>query len=505
MSHTLTLAASAALGALGVFAFAPFSIWGIGPVLLAALYLLCWYAPTARAAAWRAFAFGLGFFGGGVHWLFIALHTYGGMPASLAALAVALFCAFLALYPALAAYVFARFRRNAPAQALLLLAPAAWALSEWLRGWLFSGFPWLVLGYAELPASPLLGFAPILGVYGLSFLVAWAGGALAYVIIADEQPQSWRRFAPLGGLAFLLVAGGLLRGVEWSQPSGEPLRVSLLQGNVAQDVKFDVREFRHTLETYLRLARETDAQLIITPESAVPAVLEDAPALFLELLEAHARRHGGDVLLGVFTQDPITQAYHNSVLSLGASHTQAYYKVHLVPFGESIPLRPIFGWVFENLINIPIDDQGRGSERQRPLQVAGQRVAVSICYEDAFGEEIIRQLPEATLLVNVTNDAWYGRSIAMQQHNQIAQMRSLETARTMLRATNTGVTSVIDARGQVQATLPAFRVGKLDATVQGRSGSTPFVSWGNWAALVLMCAALFAAIAGRTLRRFAPE
>lgn len=490
MRSCLGLAANAALGAAAVFAFAPFSIWGLNLVLFAAAFVLWRQAPTSAAAAWRGFAFGLGYFGAGVHWLFIALHVYGGMPAVLALLAVALFCAYLALFPALAAYLLARCAGRSAAYALLLAAPAAWCLTEWLRGWLFSGFPWLALGYAELPSSPLLGFAPVLGVYGLSLLVCFGAGALAYAIVAGDATPAGRRLGPFAGFVVLLAAGGLLRDVEWSRPIGEPVKVSLLQGNITQDLKFDIRAFQHTLETYLRLARDSEAKLIITPESAVPAVFEDTPPLFLELLEAHAQRQGGDVLLGVFTQDPITQAFHNSVLSFGVSPTQAYYKVHLVPFGERIPLKPIFGWIFEHLVSIPIDDQGQGSTRQKPLQVAGQKVAVNICYEDAFGEEIIRQLPEATLLVNMTNDAWYGRSIAARQHNQIAQMRSLETARVMLRATNTGVTSVIDERGQIVASLAEFTTGRLDATIMGRSGSTPFVSWGNWPAVMLVFGAL---------------
>jgi len=487
------MALSAALGGVAVLAFAPFSIWGLGALSLAGLFLLWRGAPTGKAAALRGFCFGLGFFGAGVHWLVIALNVYGGMPLALAVLAVALFCAYLALFPALAGLLFARCAGTSAGSACLLAAPAAWCFAEWMRGWMFTGFPWLALGYGELPASPLLGFAPLFGVYGLSLLVAFGAGALAHAIAGPKEQAQARRFLPLVAFGGLLLLGSSLKGIEWSHPSGEPLKVSLLQGNIGQDTKFDLKEFRHTLDTYLRLARESEAKLVITPETAVPATLEQAPQPFLQALEEQAQRLGGDILLGVFTQDPLTRQFHNSALSLGASPGQAYYKVHLVPFGETIPLKPVFGWIFEHLVSMPIDDQGRGSPRQRPLQLAGQKLAVNICYEDVFGEEIIRQLPQATLLVNMTNDAWYGRSIAARQHNQIAQMRALETARMMVRATNTGVTSVIDARGQVVASLPEFVTARLDAVVVGRSGSTPFVSWGNVPAVVAMIIALIAA------------
>lgn len=472
-----------ALGAATVLAFAPFGLRSLAWLTLGGLFLLWHDASTPRQAAWRGFAFGFGLFALGVPWLFIALHDYGGMAAPLAALAIALFCAYLALFPAFAGWAFARLRSGCEVRDLLLLAPGLWMLSEWLRGSLFSGFPWLTLGYAELPRSPLLGWAPVVGVYGLSLAVALLSGFIAWLIQAEATLR--QRLLALAPALLLLVLGAFLQSIPWSQPVGEPLRVSLLQGNIPQDQKFDIREFRRTLETYLRLATESRAQLIVSAESAVPALLEDAPPRFLERLENHAKEQGGDVLLGVFTQDPITHAFHNSVLSLGDSPTQQYRKVHLVPFGETIPLKPLFGWIFEHFLAIPLDDQGRGETYQRPLQVAGQRVAVNICYEDVFGEEIILQLPEATLLVNVTNDAWYGRSIAARQHNQIAQMRALETSRVLLRATNTGVSAVIDERGRVVSSLPEFTEGRLEATVQGRAGRTPFVFWGNGLALGL--------------------
>lgn len=486
------LLAALLLGAATVLAFAPFAFTGLPCLTLAALFSLWHRAATPRGAARLGFAFGLGLFLGGAHWLFVALHVYGGMPAVLACIAVLLFGAFLALFPGAAGWLMRRVD-GAPAWRLFALAPAVFTLFEWLRGWIFTGFPWLATGYSELPGGVLLGYAPVLGVYGLTLAIGVCAGALALVVEKAGEGRGKRILAPLLVPAAIALFGFALNRVEWSEPVGEEIKVSLLQGNIPQDLKFDAAEFDRTLRSYLHLARGSDARLIVLPESAVPALIDDTPPMFIDLLEQRAKENGGDVLLGAFGQDPVDRAYHNSAYSFGSSPPQMYQKVHLVPFGERIPLKPVMGWLFEKLLSIPIDDQGRGSPRQRPLAIAGQQVAVNICYEDAFGEEIIRQLPRATLLVNLTNDAWWGRSVASRQHNQMAAMRALETARPMLRATNTGVTSVIDHRGRVEATLPEFTDGRLDALVQGRQGTTPYVLWGNWAAVAIVLALAIAA------------
>jgi len=264
--------------------------------------------------------------------------------------------------------------------------------------------------------------------------------------------------------------------------------VSLLQGNVAQDLKWREDRVVPTLDTYRRLTESSTAKLIILPETALPLFLQQVPEDYLDALAAHARAQGGDVLIGI--PERIGGGYYNSVITLGSSPRQAYRKSHLVPFGEFIPLRPLLAGIVGALA-IPLQDFSRGGADQRPLAVAGQRVAVNICYEDAFGEEIIWQLPEATLLVNVSNVAWFGRSLAPQQHLQISRARAMETGRTMLRATNTGVTGVIDPRGELVAAAPEFTTAAVTHQVQGYRGATPYVRWGNYAALFL-CLALIA-------------
>jgi apolipoprotein N-acyltransferase len=276
----------------------------------------------------------------------------------------------------------------------------------------------------------------------------------------------------------------MLKTISWTEVAGEPLKVSLLQGNISQNVKFEPRHLQTTLEIYQNLVMQSDAQLIVMPETALPMLVDELPLVFRETLTQHARQNQGDIILGIFEHEH--NHYFNSVVSLGSSNIQHYRKNHLVPFGEFIPLRPLVGWLINDILNIPMSDQARGGEQQELLAVAGQRIAVDICYEDVFGEEIIRYLPAASLLVNVTNDAWYGKSHAAMQHNQISQMRALETGRMMLRATNTGVTSIIDRNGYILKMLTQHETGSLNGIAQGYKGSTPYVRWGNNAILIIL-------------------
>jgi apolipoprotein N-acyltransferase len=431
------------------------------------------------------------------------------MPMPLAALATLLFCGVLALLPALAAYLCARL--PAPdGLKLAVAAPALWTLAEWTRGWIFTGFPWLAVGYSQVPWSPLSGYAPVLGVYGVSLATAATAGLVAAIWwrARDEgggrwavgnnetregSPSSLKSFSSLilHPSSLILVAlwatGFGLKQIAWTEPVGEPVTVSLVQGNVSQDMKWRAEQLRATLEAYLELVSTAAGRLIVLPETALPLFLDQVPPDYLEALAARARGNRGGLLVGVPERLPGGD-YYNSVVALGESPAQTYRKSHLVPFGEFIPLRPVLGWLV-GVLAIPLQDFARGSPDQRPLEIAGQRVAVDICYEDAFGEEIIRQLPAATLLVNVSNVAWFGRSIAPRQHLQISQMRALETGRYMLRATNTGMTAVIAPDGRVEASAPEFTRSVLTREVRGFTGSTPFVALGNYGALAL-CAAL---------------
>jgi apolipoprotein N-acyltransferase len=409
------------------------------------------------------------------------MNRFGGLAAPLAALATLGFCAFLALFPALAGWAQARLR--AP-----LAIPALWVLTEWLRGWILTGFPWLSLGYSALD-TPLAGYAPLGGVYLVS-LAAMGAALLLWLIAAGE-----RRWLTVPLFAALGIAGAALQAVPWTRPAAAPVTVSLLQGNIEQSLKFDPTRYDRILETYVRLAESSRARLIVLPETAVPRFLEQVHPQFLARLHAIGVRNKGDVLLGVPTRTAPGE-YFNSVVSLGSSPQGNYHKVHLVPFGEFVP--PGFRW-FVDAMTIPLADFSRGSRAQRPLAVAGERVAINICYEDAYGEEIIRQLPEATLLVNVSNVAWFGDSLAPGQHLQIARMRALETGRMHLTATNTGITAAIGADGAVVAQLPQFTGRALELEARGHTGATPYVALADGPALAL-CALLLFFFAARARR-----
>jgi apolipoprotein N-acyltransferase len=481
--------AAVAAGALSVAGFGDAELFALPILALAALAWLWSRAPSPARAAWLGLAFGAGHFLVGVSWVYVSLHDFGMMPAPLAALATLLFCLYLALFPA-AVGALQALLRGPPAARLLLAMPALWALSEWVRGGLFTGFPWLALGYSQV-GGPLEGLLPLAGVYGASFAAALGAGALA--LAAERKPRGLAIGA--SAVAIALAASQLALRAEWTRPDGAPVTVALLQGNVPQALKFVPGRFETTLETYAALAERTRARLIVLPETAIPRFLHQVDPDYVERLAAIARRNDGDLLVGVPLRD--AEGYYNAVVSVGTSPSQRYAKSHLVPFGEFVP--PGFGWIV-HVLQIPMSDFSRGAAGARPLAIAGQRVAPNVCYEDAFGEEIVRQLPEASLLVNVSNVAWFGDSLAPAQHLRISRARSLETGRYMLRATNTGVTAIVDDRGRVTARLPTFTEGVLEGTAQGRTGATPYVRTGNAGMLALAVLALaLAAALGRRL------
>ena len=481
-SPLAAIAAALVAGALTVAGFAPLAVFPL-PFLTLAGLLLIWLRAGAQAAFWAGFAFGVGLFGVGASWVYVSLHDFGMMPAPLAAIGTLAYCAILSLYPAAAGWCLARLVR-ASLTAALIAFPAAWTLFEWLRGWVFTGVPWLALGYSQVD-SPLAGFAPVIGVYGVSFATVLCAGLLVLVTTGSLKARL------TGGVAlvFAFGLGQLLKQIEWTSLQGAPLKVALLQGNIPQDLKFQADRYAMTLSIYKRLIEASKGQLIVLPETAIPRFLDAVDPSYLKDIAKIAAERGADVLIGVPIRDPEGR-YFNSVVSVGTSPSQRYDKSHLVPFGEFVP--PGFGWIVKTFA-IPLSDFSLGPEHPRPFALAGQLVAPNICWEDAFGEEIIRQLPEATLLVNVSNVAWFGDSLAPAQHLQISRMRALETGRTMLRATNTGMTAIIDSRGRLVARLPQFTEGVLEGEVRGYAGASPYVKVGN-TPIVLACIALLAAL-----------
>jgi apolipoprotein N-acyltransferase len=484
--------AALAAGAACVLAFAPFAVPLVSIAMLALLFLMWHQSATPKAAAGIGFAFGLGLFGAGASWVYIALATFGGMPMPVAVIATAGFVAYLALWPAFAGWLALRV---APwgGGARLAACAGAYVLCEWLRGWVFTGFPWLSMGYGEILEAgplPLAGFAPVGGVFLVSLAVAACAACATGIMLAAAAAQPRRAVACLAIAAAVTAGGAALLRIEWTHAVGAPVAVSLLQGNVSQADKFNPAFRPRNYELYDSLVRTSKGRIVVLPESAYPQFADEiAPSVFMRHA-AVARERNGAILIGLFVAEPPLEKggderIHNSVVTMADAPPQLYRKRHLVPFGESIPLKPLAGWFINKVLAIPLADQTAGPADQPPVDAAGQRLALNICYEDVFGAELIASARNATLLVNVTNDAWYGHSIAARQHNQIAAMRALETGRPMLRATNTGITSAIAHDGRTLAVLPWFTSGILEIDIAGRAGDTPYLVVADWPAVAL--------------------
>lgn len=464
-----------ALGAVSVAGFAPLEWFPVTPLALLGLFYL-WREKPEWAAA-TGYAYGLGLFLAGTSWIFISLHRYGGMATPLAALAVLLLAAFMALFPGLAGYAFRRGQCGCPG-ADELLAATAWTSLEWSRTWAFTGFPWLMAGYSQTLPSPLAGYAPVLGVVGVTWVLALTAAGLAFY-----RPGDGRRRWSVPLVVALWLGGAGLTHVAWTEPKPDSLSVSLLQGNVAQDTKWQPEHIVESLRGYLRLVQQHPAQLVVLPETALPMAYDSVPKDYRAALLA-AAGPSSHVVMGTVTF--AGEQVFNAAVAMGPEGEARYAKSHLVPFGEYTP--PLFQWTLR-LLSIPMADFSRGPAEQAPLVVAGEKIAVNICYEDVFGAEIARNAAAASLLLNLSNTAWFGDSLAQPQHLQMARMRALETGRPMLRATNTGMTAVIGVDGRVQALLPPFTAAGLTAQVHGYQGQTPYLWWRDQAVLLLLALA----------------
>ncbi len=481
-------------GMLLPLAFAPFSFFPlavISPAILFYLYLRL----SIRRATLAGFVFGLGFFGVGVSWVYVAFHDFGNTPVLISAMMTAIFVSVLALYPALQSFLSVyllhklrlRTQENIEKRALLLLFPALWGLTEWVRGWLFTGFPWLNLGYSQTD-TPLAGYAPVLGVYGLSLLLALSAGLLVLMWLKRDS-------AKVSLVFFILIwlAGFLLGKYEWTSISGKAVSVSLVQGNVPQITKWDPVMIQARLDTYARLSREHwDSDLIVWPENAMTTFYNDLVDSYFTPLLQEARANNTDLIIGAPLMDDDGERYYSSLISLG-DESIIYNKRHLVPFGEFIPLQDLLRGIV-GFFDLPMSGFSRGERHQPPLHAAGELLAPSICYEDAFGEELIDFLPQAGLLVNGSNNAWYGDSFAPHQHLQISRMRSLETGRDLLRATTNGISAIVDARGRILQRSAQFEAEVISGQVQPRTGATPYVRFGNTPVVMLLLLMLFGAM-----------
>jgi len=451
--------------------FAPLEWWWLQVLALAGLAALMRDASPKRATA-LGWGFGTGWLASGLWWLFNSLYLYGHLPAWLSVLAVAVLAALLALYYAAAGWLWSRWRSGRPLADAFAWA-AAWSLAEIARGTLLTGFPWIAGGYAHT-TGPLAGWAPWIGVYGIGLLAAWLAAGMAFALAARDAAGRLKAVAP----PLLLALAGWVLPQDFTRPSGE-LSVTLLQTNVAQDVKFEEAFIERALRWHVDQLAKARGTLVVSPESSLPLIASQVPESFWEAYAAPFRSGDRGVLLGVFTGDD-EHGYTNSVVGLsaatGVGKAYVYGKRHLLPFGEFIP--PGFHW-FVAMLNIPLGDQARGTSHA-PFTVGGQRVRPLICYEDLFAENMVDSMagPDAaTVLVNVSNLAWFGTPMIQDQDLQFSRMRSLEFQRPLVRSTNTGSTAAVDHLGRVTARMAPDVEGALDTTVQGRIGETPYARW----------------------------
>jgi len=469
-----------------VLSFQPFALVWLAPLSLACLILL-WEGTTPRQAGWIGYCYGLGLFTAGTYWLYVSLNILGGLWPPVALFMMACLIAVLAIYVALTGYLAVRIVPGSGLLRWLLIIPAVWTLTEWLRGWLFTGFPWLSVGYSQVE-TPLGALAPVLGVYG----VTWASVVCAGVVVCLVQAAFVTRLVVfvLSVLAFMGLTS--LADMEWTRAADRELRVTLVQGAVPQELKWKPQQLEPTLELYQSLSNsQGDRDLIIWPEAAIPALPFEVPEFLLGLNEQMVSTDT-QLFAGILTYDPKLGEYKNTLWAMGAEEGM-YFKRHLVAFGEYFPL-PDFAKRILRIMNLPSESIMPGAADQPLLLAKGVPVAVTICYEIAFAAEQLAFFPAAQLMVNVSNDAWFGNSIAPHQHLQIGQMRALETGRYLLRATNTGITAIVDPRGKVTDRIPQFEPGVLNAVVQPYLGATPFVTMGNWPLIVVLF--LITAVAG---------
>lgn len=474
----LTRCAFFLIGAMMTLSFAPFDYYLLTPILLLpVLYAFLQLAPgdAARIGA----SFGAGLFLAGTYWLYVSIHVFGQAPLILALVLMLGLVIIMSLYYAATGWMLARYRGR-QLWHFIILAPAIWVFNEWLRGWVLSGFPWMTLGYSQID-SMLSPIAPVLGVYGISFALMISASAL----LVSALSSGVRRIVCLFIALAPWFAGAALGSQDWTCPSGKTVRTTIVQGGVSQDRKWLPEQFQSTLNLYRdSLLNHGESELVVWPEVAIPAVADQVEG-FINQLETDLRANMQTLLFGILERDVNAGKVFNSVFAIGEGERQVYRKRHLVPFGEYFPV-PDFVREWMRLMNLPYSDISAGDATQPLVRMAdGNHLSVAICYEDAYAAEQLYALPEASILINVSNDAWFGDSIAPHQHLQIARMRALEVGRYVVRATNNGISAFIGPHGELLEKGPQFEYVTMTYDVQPQDGATPFSRLGNWPVVLL--------------------
>jgi len=462
-------------GALLPFSFSPFHYYPVA-VLSLSLLFWSWNHTSAKQAALRGFLFGIGMFGVGISWVYVAIHDFGQANVALAGLLTALFVSFLASYLALFGWIIHRLTKGKLTTLdTALLLPVSWLVFEWFKGWFLTGLPWLEVGAGQID-GPLSGYTPVISVLGVSLLTAITA---SLALISWQNRQWW----PIIVAGLIWTGGGFLKTEEWTQPVDEALQVTIIQGNIPQEIKWDPDQFFKTLALYQARTEENwESDLIVWPENAVTVFHHQAKEFFLDPLAQLAKENQTELLLGLPVMEQETEHYYNSMMTLGKEEA-FYYKSHLVPFGDYIPLEWLRGLI--SFFDLPMSSFRPGPISSELLKLVGQPIGLSICYEDTFSTEILRSLPEATILINATNNAWYGNSFAPHQHLQISQNRALEMGRPLIRSTTNGISAFVDFKGHIVKQTPQFQEAILTGKVQPRRGETPYIMWGQLPLLLL--------------------
>lgn len=457
-------------GSILPWSFAPSDYYWLS-IASPAILLLLWH-KYPKYTFINGFLFGCGFFGCSVFWIYISIHTYGNASPFLAGLITAIFIAYLALFPATQGLLYRYIPCTNNAGKFLFTFPLSWIICEYLRGTLFTGFPWLFLGYSQIN-TPLKNFAPIGGIYLLSFLTAFIAGGIVYLWYTRNYIRRLIVALTILGLWLGAIAAGK---ILWDRPVGKPMSVALIQGNIPLEIRWQKDQLTNTLDTYYQLTKKSlNKNIIVWSEGAIPSA-SSAVQNFTNKLSYLAQKYHTTILAGTFVTAQ-NQTY-NAFISFGAN-SNIYLKRHLVPFGEYLPLKNISGTLLK-FFDIPMSDLSRGNNRQPPFIIDGITIAPFICYEITYPNLVTEYLPQAELLITVSEDSWFGKSYAARQHLEMARMRSLETGRDQLMVTNTGITAIIDHRGNIVAKAPSFQTAVLTGVVQPREGTTPYVKWKNY-------------------------
>ena len=508
-------------GAATVFTFSPFTLFPLAWITPAVLFFALTRAQTRKQHFYLGWLYGIGLFGAGASWFFHSMYYFAHSPLFMAVAGAAIFVIIVSLFSTgLFGLLAASFRHTPLITRLLLFYPASWVFFEWFRGWFLTGFPWLYLGQSQID-TVFSGYAPIMGVLGVSWSSALIAGAIVSFILGNSitrtahveqsgnirshQAEVEERFGTKNRvfsallIVLLTVSAYSLQGINWTEASGEPITASILQGNIYQDDKFKPEQLEPTLTLYWDMIHENkESDLIVLPETALPTNFRFHMDDFIFPLQELAKKQQLTIMLGGFYENE-KGGVENSVLSITANNREIYSKQHLVPFGEYIPLLNYLRWLDE-WIQLPYDNVASGIDKDT-LLVSGKLISdnkesegflaqITVCYEDAFGEEMIKSLPEAKLLINITNDGWFTGSLEPYQHMQIARMRSIETGRYMIRSTNTGPSGIIDEKGKIIATAPIYTTAVITHKVQLFTGTTPYVRWGNGLVVSLLCVIL---------------